>query len=76
MFIITSSNSSKPLDFLKKAFHKMAFFIEPVITFPGIFGIHLWRNCISSPGFGNVRPDFLSTVCFISKNVAIFNWQL
>lgn len=59
MFIITSGDSSKPLDFLKEAFHKMAFFIEPVITFPGIFGIHLWRNCINSSGFGNVRPDFL-----------------
>ena len=47
--VISGGDSAKPLDFLEKTLHQMAFFIQMPVNRPGIGNVALRRDHIAGP---------------------------
>ena len=68
--VVASKNSAEPFEFLEEALYQMALFVDMPIYWPWVLYIALWRGRISGIMSHNVIPYGLSSVRFISKDIA------
>lgn len=54
--VISGSDPTRRLDFLKKALNKMALFIQPPVTRPRLFGVEFRRDIIGGLLFCDILP--------------------
>ena len=69
-FVIASKYPAKPLEFLKETFNQMALLVGIAIYCPRIADIALGWNCIGSILRIDVFSNCLSTIGFISEDIA------
>ena len=64
-FIIACRDSSKELDFLKKAFNEMRLFVLPPVTQPRVFRVFLWRDTVFGAMLVDEITDCLRSIGFV-----------